>query len=372
MDDASLVAAAASGDRDAWGAIYDRYADKLHDFCWSVLRDHHEAADALHDAFITAAERIGQLRDPSRLRPWLYSICRTTCLAKARRRSKAVPTEDVEVMTPATFDDVTGGAGGAELRTLVWDAAAGLAAEDRALLDLHLRQGLDGADLGEALGISAHNATVRLGRVRDLVERSLGALLVSRAGRRDCPELDGLLTDWDGSLTPLLRKRVARHIDGCPICGERKRSMVSPMALLASVPMLGAPAMLRERVLDDVQLVSATRGVDSTDDGTFRKGWHRIVAAAALIAAVIGVAVLTSDASDDAPNAPPGAVESTTTSTTAVESTSTSVGVVAPVTARPRPRVTTTTAARPTTTAPPTTTSTVPPTTTTTRGLRGG
>jgi DNA-directed RNA polymerase specialized sigma24 family protein len=54
-----------------------------------------------------------------------------------------------------------------EMRTLVWDAAGGLAPRDRAVLDLHLRQGLEGAELGAALEVTAHNATVMLSRVRD-------------------------------------------------------------------------------------------------------------------------------------------------------------------------------------------------------------
>src|SRR5215208_3018244 len=68
-DDAELVRPATAGDRGAFAAIYDRYADRLHDFCWSVLRDRDEAADATQDAFLVAAERLGQLRDPERLRP---------------------------------------------------------------------------------------------------------------------------------------------------------------------------------------------------------------------------------------------------------------------------------------------------------------
>ncbi len=62
VDDAELVRLAASGDRDAWSTIYDCYADRLHDYCWSILRDRHEAEDALHDAFVTAATKLHQLR----------------------------------------------------------------------------------------------------------------------------------------------------------------------------------------------------------------------------------------------------------------------------------------------------------------------
>ena len=88
MDDAALVQAARSGDGAAWGAIYDRYADKLHDHCHRILRDRDEAADALHDAFLAASAHLDQLRDPSRLRPWLYSICRHEALKRARRRDR--------------------------------------------------------------------------------------------------------------------------------------------------------------------------------------------------------------------------------------------------------------------------------------------
>ena len=94
MDDAALVAAARRGDQAAWGTIYDRYADRLHDHCWSILRDEHEAADALHDAFVNAARALPQLRDPSRLRPWLYAIARN----EAFRRQSAL--QLVDAMAP--------------------------------------------------------------------------------------------------------------------------------------------------------------------------------------------------------------------------------------------------------------------------------
>ena len=233
--------------------IYDRYADRLHDYCWSILRDHHEAEDALQDAFVTAAARIDQLRDPARLRPWLYAVCRTSALGRARRRAKVVPTEDVGAMTAAPDTSALDAPDEGDLRQIVWDAAGGLAPRDRAVLELHLRHELVGQDLAEALGVSPHHATVLLGRVRDLVERSLGALLVGRTGRRDSRTWTRCSAGWDGSLSPLLRKRVARHIDGCEVCGERRRTMVSPLALLSTMPLVPAPGSLRARVLAEIE-----------------------------------------------------------------------------------------------------------------------
>ena len=81
-----------------------------------------------------------------------------------------------------------------------------------------------------------------LSRLRDQVERSLGALLIARLGREDCEELDAILQGWDGKFSPLLRKRVARHVDGCDVCRERRAAVASPMALLAAAPFMPAPS----------------------------------------------------------------------------------------------------------------------------------
>lgn len=166
--DGALVAAVLAGDRTAVAAIYDRYADRLHDFCHSVLRDRDEAADAVHDAFLDAIGKLQQLRDPTRLRPWLYAIARNQALARIRARRRMEPVEEVpEMSAPAgAGSDPETAAEEAELRRLVWDAAAGLAPRDRAVLDLHLRHGLEGAELADALGVSRNQAYVLLSASR--------------------------------------------------------------------------------------------------------------------------------------------------------------------------------------------------------------
>jgi RNA polymerase sigma factor (sigma-70 family) len=265
-DDAELVRAATAGDRGAFAAIYDRYADRLHDFCWGLLRDRDEAADATQDAFLVAAERLGQLRDPERLRPWLYAVARSQALRRIRARSREAPEEEMTDLP----DPTTGPEHAAEqsdLRQLVWDAAAGLSNRDRALLDLHLRHGLEGTELAQAMGIEPGHAYVLLSRLRDQVERSLGAFLVARLGRADCPELSTMLSSWDGRFSPLVRKRVARHVDGCEVCGPARRRLASPLALLAAVPPMPAPAYLRGRVLGRVQLTGASESEPPSGQG---------------------------------------------------------------------------------------------------------
>jgi RNA polymerase sigma factor (sigma-70 family) len=259
VSDAEVVRAAAAGDRAAFAAIYDRYADPLHDFCIGMLRNREAAADCVQDAFCIAANSLSKLRDPTKLRPWLYSIARYEALRclRGRKREQAVeelPEESDRGPGPATLVRRN------ELAELIAAAAGGLSDRDQAVYELAYRQGLEGADLAEALGVSASNAKKMAQRLRETIERSLGALLVSRAARNNvhaCPGLAEILDGWDGKFTVLMRKRISRHVESCPTCDERRRQMVNPVALLGTTPvMIAAPAALRQRTLDGIKLTS--------------------------------------------------------------------------------------------------------------------
>lgn len=299
-DDASLVAGVLAGDRQAFASVYEKYADRLHDFAFSMLRNPVEAQDCVADSFVVMAEKVGQLRDPSRLRPWLYSVVRNECLRTLRARGREAHDDEwLEAMPDqgrGPEDQVADDAVQAELRELVWAAVEGLNDRDRALIDLHLRQGLEGAELAAAMDVTPANAYVMLSRARDQVERALGALLIARRGSEDCEELGVLLKDWDGTFSPLIRKRVARHIDGCEVCETRRKLMVSPLALLAGVPAFAAPAALRDRVLDDERLVAfyvdqpVPAGVPAgggESDGSGRR--RALIAIAAVLLLLVGV-----------------------------------------------------------------------------------
>ena len=94
------------------------------------------------------------------------------------------------------------------------------------------------------LGITRGHAHLLMSRARDQLTASVGALLVARTGRDECATLDRLLSEWDGELTVLLRKRLSRHIEHCDICSDRRRRELQP-ALLSLWPagMLAAEAL---------------------------------------------------------------------------------------------------------------------------------
>ena len=256
--DADLVRACLTGDRVAFAQIYDRYADRLHDFCVGMLRDRDGAADCVQDAFCVAATRLPQLREPDKLRPWLYSIARNEALRRLRERRRETPTEELpEEMSADPGPETL--AARTELADLIAEAAGGLSDRDQAVLELAYRHGLDGPELAEALGVSQTSANTMVHRLRQTIERSLGALLVSRRARSNpdgCSELAAILDGWDGHFTILIRKRIARHIESCPTCDKERHRLVSPAALLGAAPaLIPAPAWLRERTLSDIRLV---------------------------------------------------------------------------------------------------------------------
>ena len=150
---------------------------------------------------------------------------------------------------PSQISDIGIAAERAELQQLVRDAVDGLNQGERDVIELSLGHGLDGDELADALGVSRNHAHAQLSRARGQLERSLGALIVARTGRQACPDLDAMLTGWDGQLTVLIRKRISRHIERCEVCGERKRRELTPTLFAGAMPIVALLPGFREQLL---------------------------------------------------------------------------------------------------------------------------
>jgi RNA polymerase sigma factor (sigma-70 family) len=248
MRDREIVAAIVAGDPAGMAAAYDSYAAVLHGYCRSLLAEPADAADAVQDTFVIAAAKLADLRDPDRLRPWLYAVARNECHRRLRARARLASLEEAGQVTDLAADEPRG-PDHAALKELVTAAVAGLNPGDREVIELNLRHDLTGADLADALGVPVNQAHALASRARAQLERSLGALLVARTGRRSCADLDAILAGWDGTLTTLLRKRISRHIESCETCSERKRRELSPAMLFSVLPLITLPRALRQQVL---------------------------------------------------------------------------------------------------------------------------
>jgi RNA polymerase sigma factor (sigma-70 family) len=302
-----------AGDSSAFAELYGECADRLFGFCLVLLRDRDEAADAAQDAFVLAVQRASQLRNADRLHAWLFAIARHVCYRRLEQRQRVVP-RNLPPDALVLDDDPVDGIAAEEAAALVWAAAAGLSERDRAALYLHTSEGLEGPELAAALGLVHANPYSLLSRARAQLGRAVCVLLVARANRRKCSSLGALLDGWDGALTPLLRKRVGRHIDECASCQAAKLT-TARWAAFAAAPFV-KPQRANAMSLHRVREIAAYRpapteqwradGFPPLEDEPRRRGRWLVAAAAVLVllAAVLGLEAMSGAPKSTAKPAP--------------------------------------------------------------------
>jgi RNA polymerase sigma factor (sigma-70 family) len=139
--------------------------------CVVVCRDEAIADDAVHAAWAIAWRKLGAVREPASLRPWLVSIAVNEArqLLRSRRRQTLH-----EVPVDASVDR---GAPDPSLMIEAIDlrnALARLRPDDRALLAMRYVAGFDATELAHATGLSASGTRARLARLLARLERELG------------------------------------------------------------------------------------------------------------------------------------------------------------------------------------------------------
>jgi hypothetical protein len=191
-----------------------------------------------------------------------------------------------------------------ELADLIAEAAGVLSDGDLAVLELAYRHGLEGADLAAALEVSVAQARAMSVRLRQTIERSLGALLLARRVRRNplvCLELATILHGWDEVFTARTRNRVTGHVESCLTCEAERRRLVTPAALLGAAPVfIPAPDWLRAQTLRRIRLGAtpaprAPRLTVVANHAVVHRGNRRLIALVGLIA-VLAVTALRSGA----------------------------------------------------------------------------
>ncbi|WP_162642038.1 RNA polymerase sigma factor [Streptosporangium sp. 'caverna'] len=240
-DDQQLVEALRRADDTAPASLYDSYAERLNDYALSLLGERDAAADAVHDALVTAHGCVDRLREPGRLRPWLYALTRFQCVARTGDSQGALPAPASE-----DHDDPQE----RELAALVHESLIELSRQEREVLELSLRHDLSTGEAGAVLGMTSRQAAAKLGRARDHLENAAAAVVLAKVGRAHCPDLSAMVDSWEGPLTPILRRRLSGHIGRCEVCIERRDRHVSAGRLLDLVPAAFPPLSLRSRVIE--------------------------------------------------------------------------------------------------------------------------
>jgi RNA polymerase sigma-70 factor (ECF subfamily) len=167
----ALVASAAAGDTAAFESIVLAHHEDMRRVCVVVAGDDGIADDAVAAAWSIAWRKLGSLRDPARLRPWLVSVAVNEArqLLRAQRRRSLIEVPVIHLDQPRGGLDPGGTIDLIDLR----NALAQLDPADRALVAMRYLAGFDANELAYATGRSPSGTRARLARLLRRLEREL-------------------------------------------------------------------------------------------------------------------------------------------------------------------------------------------------------
>lgn len=176
-EEQTLVRAVQGGDEHAFGTLVDRYLDSAFATAVSILRNAHDAEDAVQSAFIRALERIDQLKPGSPFGPWFYRVLRSTCL-NLRRREALRSHEEIPVSAAGGRDpdrelhlELT--------RERVTTALGALPEMQRLAVTLYDLEGYSHQEIAGILGIAVGTSRAHVHHARRGLRKLLGTVAES-------------------------------------------------------------------------------------------------------------------------------------------------------------------------------------------------
>jgi len=168
------LAAARSGDREAFVAIIDHYDERLRALAYHMVRDREATRDVLQDAYVKAYVGLPGFREDADLGTWLYRIVYTTCLnhlRSASRRPQA--TGDDPVPTLERLGEAADPSGEVDASLDFAEVLRSLPAEQRAAVVLVDAWGLGFAHAAEVLGVPQGTVASRVSSAREKLRSAL-------------------------------------------------------------------------------------------------------------------------------------------------------------------------------------------------------
>ena len=166
-------------------ASYSRMVFRI---AYSILRNHHDAEDAVQECFLRVLKHKDGLNRVQNAKTWLARVAWTTALDK-RRSGRVMASLDEEQTGAETVQSLSDLSplpdeqlAGAQMQQLLQRLIAGLPEDLRHPLELSTVQELNSAEIAEVLKIPEGSVRTRLFRARKQLKEKLGAVL---EGRRD-------------------------------------------------------------------------------------------------------------------------------------------------------------------------------------------
>ncbi|HEX2697822.1 MAG TPA: sigma-70 family RNA polymerase sigma factor [Anaerolineales bacterium] len=172
-DDLNLIQRVARGDQQAFLALYDRHAARVHALTLHILNDRMLAEEATQDTFLKLWSRARlYLSERGSFVVWLLTIARRTALDRLRmeaRRPLLSDSKDPETIWPLIPD---GNQNSEEVR---WQslhfAVHDLPKEQQQVIELAYYQGLSQSEIAEELGWPLGTVKTRLRAAMESLRR---------------------------------------------------------------------------------------------------------------------------------------------------------------------------------------------------------
>ena len=165
--------------RHTYTELYRTYSGRLYGVCLHYVHDHDLANDLLHDSFIVIFSSLDQLRDSTKLEPWMRSIVRNIAL-KHIRRTQMMPESSIENIPEPAFEETTAHISEIPLDDLL-KVIDELPEQYGKVFRLSVLDGLSHKEIGEIMGIAPHSSSSNLARakqmLRKLISQNWGVLL---------------------------------------------------------------------------------------------------------------------------------------------------------------------------------------------------
>ena len=85
-----------TGDANAFDRFVEHFRAKIFHYSWLMCGQREDAEDVAQDTLLKVFESFDQLREPERVRPWVFRIARNACLMK-RRKSVFAPAQELSL-----------------------------------------------------------------------------------------------------------------------------------------------------------------------------------------------------------------------------------------------------------------------------------
>lgn len=191
-DEISLAAGLLGGSADAFERFVEHFRARIFQYAWLMCGHREDAEEVAQEALLKVFENFSQLREPERVRPWVFRIARNECLMK-RRRSVFAPTRELslEELMPASPDAIADWSQlpetqvlQGELQEALHRAILELPDIYRAVLLLRDVEEMTTQETAEVLDLSVDVVKARLHRGRLAVRQKLDSKVRSTHGAR--------------------------------------------------------------------------------------------------------------------------------------------------------------------------------------------